>query len=87
MRTDAQKLAMNRSGKPDVGQRPTLDDDINVLRDRISRLTKRMRVLAQIVKNPKTLNIADFEEFGDVNKKLRQAKIDEAEVVYVRNIL
>jgi hypothetical protein len=87
MRTNSEFLAMNGPGKHVEGHRPNLQDDINVLRDRIARLLKKMRPIGNRLRHKDTVNIEDLEVYQDLNEKLLAAKIAEAHAVYARNIL
>lgn len=73
-------------GKPDVGHRPNLDDQIRVLYDRKKRLEHQMRVHVGVFRKghmtPELLS-----DYQDMNEKLRKATIEMAECVYIRNML
>jgi hypothetical protein len=87
MRTNSDFLAMNRTGKPDVGRRDTMTDQINSLLTRKQLINNKMKGLAQIMKNKDLINEAALLEFQQLNEELRDLKITEANLVYIRNML
>jgi len=88
MTTTTEFLARNRyDGKPDVGQRPTMDLQLNTLRTRITNFHNKMKVLSKKLKQRDVASPALLEEYQDLNEKLKAAKIEEANIAYIRNML
>jgi uncharacterized coiled-coil DUF342 family protein len=87
MRTNSDFLAMNRNGKPDVGRRDTINDQINTLMNRKQRINNKMKGLAQVLGDRDKINERDYNEFQQLNEELRDLKITEANLTYIRNML
>ena len=89
MRTASEFLQNNRyTGKPDVGYRPSIDDQINALRSKRRYIDNEMKGLAQIMKRPNPeFNEKNFSRFQELNEQLRDVKIEEANITYFRNKL
>jgi len=86
-RTNSQFLEQNRNtGKPDVGSRPNIQDQINVLHDRVHRLEDKLRALARGFRRQQ-MTPESLTEYQGVNEKLRAASIERAELIYIRNML
>lgn len=73
-------------GKPDVGHRPNLEDQIRVLYDRKKRLEHQMRVHCANFKKGR-MTPESLSDYQDMNEKLRNATIEMARCVYIRNML
>jgi hypothetical protein len=87
-RTASEILSRNRGyGKPDVGSRPTIDDQINALREKSRRIQSTMNGLANVLRYSETFSKEAHDKFQKLNEELRTVKITEAEIVYLRNML
>ena len=68
--------------------RNSIQGEINTLRTRENSLHKKMANLAKKIKQQGYINYGyRIDEYVELNKALRETKIKEAELVYIRNIL
>lgn len=66
---------------------PELQDTINSLREKKLKIVKEMRTMARTMRRQEKLDMNMLDKYQDLNQKLRDVKIWEAEFVYTRNML
>ncbi len=74
-------------GKPDVGHRPNIEDQIRVLYDRKKRLEYQMRVIVTMFKKREGMTTEKMQDYQDMNQKLLNCTIEAAQLTYIRNML
>lgn len=74
-------------GKPDVGHRPNIEDQIRVLYDRKKRLEYQMRMIMTMFKRRQEMTPEKLSEYQDLNEKLLKCTVEMANLTYIRNML